>query len=98
MLRMPPGEEGRGLCLFSVHSLIRLTFGAGGAPLLSLMPPAGPLFHRTWRAIEARRFPMGRIGMSVEITQLRRGFFGAAAMAVAATHLGLIGPARAQRV
>ena len=41
---------------------------------------------------------MGRIGMSEEINQQRRGFFGTAAMAVAATQLGMIGPARAQRV
>jgi hypothetical protein len=36
--------------------------------------------------------------MSEEINQQRRGFLGAAAMAVAATQLGMIGPARAQRV
>jgi len=41
---------------------------------------------------------MGRIGMSEEINQQRRGFFGTAAMAVAAIQLGMIGPARAQRV
>jgi len=41
---------------------------------------------------------MGHIGMSEEINQQRRGFFGTAAMAVAATQLGMIGPARAQRV
>jgi predicted dienelactone hydrolase len=40
---------------------------------------------------------MGHIGMSEEINQQRRGFFGTAAMAVAATQLGMIGPARAQR-
>jgi pimeloyl-ACP methyl ester carboxylesterase len=39
---------------------------------------------------------MGRIGMSEEINQQRRGFFGTAAMAVAATQLGLIGSANAQ--
>jgi pimeloyl-ACP methyl ester carboxylesterase len=40
---------------------------------------------------------MGRIGMSEEINQQRRAFFGTAAMAVAATQLGMIG-SRAQRV
>jgi pimeloyl-ACP methyl ester carboxylesterase len=39
---------------------------------------------------------MGRIGMSEEINQQRRGFFGTAAMAVAATQLGMIGSANAQ--
>jgi nitrous oxide reductase len=33
-----------------------------------------------------------------EISQDRRRFFGTAAMAVAATQLGMIGPAAAQRV
>src|ERR1700730_6867452 len=74
-------------------------FGAGGAPLCRRCHLRVLLFHRTWRAIEARRLPMGRIGMSEEINQQRRGFFGIAAMAVAAaTQLGMIGPARAQRV
>ena len=41
---------------------------------------------------------MGRIGKSEEINQQRRRFFGTAAMAVAATQHGMIGPARAQRV
>src|SRR6266436_4034944 len=41
---------------------------------------------------------MGRIGMPEEINQRRRAFFGTAAMAVAATQLGMIGPAAAQRV
>jgi pimeloyl-ACP methyl ester carboxylesterase len=42
---------------------------------------------------------MRRIGMSEEINQRRRGFFfGTAAMAVAATQLGMIGSARAQRM
>jgi pimeloyl-ACP methyl ester carboxylesterase len=39
---------------------------------------------------------MGRIGMSEEINQQRRDFFGTAAMAVAATQLGMIGSANAQ--
>src|SRR3977135_3144552 len=41
---------------------------------------------------------MGRIGMPEEINQQRRAFFGTAAMAVAATQLGMIVPAAAQRV
>jgi len=41
---------------------------------------------------------MGRIGMSEEINQQRRGFFGTAAMAVAPSQLGMIGPVRAKRV
>jgi pimeloyl-ACP methyl ester carboxylesterase len=39
---------------------------------------------------------MQRIGMSEEINQQRRGFFGTAAMAVAATQLGVVGSANAQ--
>jgi pimeloyl-ACP methyl ester carboxylesterase len=39
---------------------------------------------------------MGRIGMSEEINQQRRAFFGTAALAVAATQLGMIGSANAQ--
>jgi pimeloyl-ACP methyl ester carboxylesterase len=39
---------------------------------------------------------MGHIGMSEEISQQRRDFLGAAAMAVAATQLGMIGSANAQ--
>jgi pimeloyl-ACP methyl ester carboxylesterase len=39
---------------------------------------------------------MGHVGMSEEINQQRRGFFGTAAMAVAATQLGMIGSANAQ--
>src|SRR6202051_1532416 len=39
---------------------------------------------------------MGHIGMSEEINQQRRGFLGTAAMAVAATQLGMIGSVNAQ--
>src|SRR5580704_9524874 len=39
---------------------------------------------------------MGHIGMSEEINQQRRSFFGSAAMAVAATQLGMIRSANAQ--
>jgi hypothetical protein len=63
---------------------------------LSSLPPAGPPFHRTWRAIEARRLPIGRIAMSEEINQQRRRFFGTAAMTIAAARFGMIGSANAQ--
>src|SRR5207237_6918623 len=42
--------------------------------------------------------PMDTIKIVDEINQDRRRFFGTAAMAVAATQLGMIGPAAAQRV
>jgi pimeloyl-ACP methyl ester carboxylesterase len=41
---------------------------------------------------------MGRVGMPEEINQQRRSFFGTAAMVVAATQLGMMGSAQAQRV
>src|ERR1700722_6694265 len=94
MLRMSSTKERPGLCLFHLHSLIRLEFGAGGAPLCRRRHLSS--FHRTWRAIEARRLPMGPLGMAEEIDQQRRDFFGTAAMAVAATQLGMIGSANAQ--
>jgi hypothetical protein len=57
-------QKGSGLCLFYLHSLIRLvlrspafrprTWQAGVS-----VPTVGPLFHRTWRPIETWRLTHG---------------------------------------
>src|SRR5258708_19136012 len=95
---MSPAEEGPRLCLFHLHSLIRIEFGstAQEAHRLVVGATCGSSFHRTWRVIEARRLPMGHIGMSEEINHRRRDFLGTAAMAAAATQLGMVGSANAQ--
>jgi hypothetical protein len=61
--------------------MIRLAFG--NSPQ-AVRATCGSCFYNTWRGVEARRLPMGRNGMSEEINQQRRGFFGTAALAVAA--------------